>query len=109
MTATQGDLLADAGITQAEQNADADWLIAARKVVWVLIQQGQPFTTDDVWRRLALQDVQTHEPRALGSVMKAAARAGYIRNSGEYVKSTRPDCHSRPVPKWVVVRKAEAA
>jgi hypothetical protein len=103
---TQGDLLAEVGIDQAAAHADEVWLKTARRVVWWLIQDGQPFTTDECWARLAALDVSTHEPRALGAVLRAAARAGLIRASGEYRKTTRPEAHSRPVPVWVPVRRA---
>ena len=105
---TQGDLLAQEAIGQAEQNADKAWLDTARRVVWQFIKEGQPFTTDLVWERLDALDVHTHEPRALGAVMRSAARAGFLTNTGSYFKSTRPECHSRPVPLWLP-RSAEAA
>lgn len=98
---TQGDLLAQDGMDRAEDHADDTWLLAAKRVVWDLIQLGQPFTTDAVWERLDALGVRTHEPRALGAVMRAAASAGYLTNTGSYFKSQRPDCHSRPVPLWL--------
>jgi len=39
----------------------------------------------------------------LGAVMKAMARDGAIRATGEYRKSSRVDCHARPVAVWRVV------
>ena len=105
---TQGDLLAEEAIQQAEAHADKAWLDAARRTVARLAELGIPFTTDAVWEQLDALDVHTHEPRALGAVMRQAARDGLLTNSGRYVKSTRADCHSRPVPVWLP-RKAEAA
>ena len=105
----QGDLLAQEAIEQAEAHADKQWLEEARRVVWALIRAGQPFTTDDVWDRLDALDVHTHEPRALGAVLRAASRAGLVVNSGAYVKSRRPECHSRPVPRWFPQRQQEVA
>jgi hypothetical protein len=35
-------------------------------------------------------------------VMKAMARDGKIRATGEYRKSDRVDCHARPVAVWRV-------
>lgn len=106
MTGTQGDLLADAALQQVEQAADAAWLAAAKNVVWQLIKEGEGFTTDHVWERLDALGVHTHEPRALGAVMRAAARAGWISNTGSYFKSGRPGCHSRPIPLWLPKRRA---
>lgn len=106
MTATQGDLLADAAIAQAEEHADRVWLSAAKQIVWDLIKDGRPFTTDDCWARLDTLDVVTHEPRALGAVLRAAAKAGYIEQTGEYVATARPKAHSRPIPYWKPKRRA---
>lgn len=105
----QGDLLAAQAIEQVEEHADSEWMTAAKHVLWKIIQHGEDFTTDLMWERLNAMDVHTHEPRAMGAVMRAAARAGLIATTGEYVKSSRPDCHSRPIPVWRPKRKAAAA
>ena len=108
MTAVQGDLLLDVALQKAEAHADATWLRAARQVVWDLIKADEPFTTDDCWAKLDALGVVTHEPRALGAVIRAAAKAGYIQTTG-YRKTTRPEAHSRPIPVWLPTRKANAA
>lgn len=105
----QGDLLADEGMARAEAGADEGWLRAAKHVVWQLIREGQPFTTDVVWYRLEALGVSTSEPRALGAVIKAASAGGFLRSTGVYDKSTRPECHSRPVLRWQPVRQGAAA
>lgn len=104
----QGDLLADEAIAQAEDHADEAWLQAAKRVVWDLIKAGEPFSSDDCWARLDLLDVHTHEPRALGAVLRTAARHGWIVNSEMYVKSSRAVNHSRPVPLWLPTNKKAA-
>lgn len=105
----QGDLLAAQALDKVEANADPAWLGVAKRVVWQLVREGEPFTTDDCWVRLSALGVTTHEPRALGAVIRAAARAGFIRSTGEYRKTSRPEAHSRPIPVWLPVRKADAA
>lgn len=105
----QGDLLAAQAIEQVAEHADPAWLDNARRVVWQLIKEGQPFTTDDCWSRLTSLGSTTHEPRAMGAVMRAAARAGLIATTGEYVKTSRPEAHSRPIPVWQPKQKASAA
>jgi hypothetical protein len=104
----QGDLLLEAALEKAERHANQVWLHAARQVVWQLIKAGEPFTTDDCWAHLDTLGVATHEPRALGVVMRAAAKAGLIRKAG-YRNTTRPEAHSRPIPLWEPIRKADAA
>jgi hypothetical protein len=89
-------------IDQVEQNANPDWMQVARLAVVSLAKSGQPFTADDVWDRLATESAVTHEPRALGAVMRNVAAAGLIRTTGAYVKSRRRETHYRPVAVWVL-------
>ena len=91
---------------RAADHASTTWLSAAKQVVWDLIREGEPFTTDAVWERLTQRQVSTHEPRALGAVMRAAVSGGYLQASGNYFKSQRPEAHSRPVPLWIPLWKA---
>lgn len=99
---TAGDVLRDQALDAVEQAADDAWLRACRLVVGSLVRQGVPFSTDDCWARLT--HVHTSEPRAMGAVIRAFKNAGLITPSGRYVKSDRPEAHSRPVCMWVPVR-----
>lgn len=108
MTATQGDLLADEGAQRAMSGADEGWLRAAKHVVWQLIQEGQPWTTDQIWYRLEALGVTTQEPRALGAVVRSAQRKGFIQQVG-YRPTTRPEAHARPIPIWLATGKRSAA
>jgi hypothetical protein len=95
----QGDLLAQQGMDAAVAGADEGWLRAAKQELAALIQSRQPWTTDIVWFRLEALGVETPEPRALGGLIRSAARAGLIVQRG-YTPSTRPECHARPVSVW---------
>lgn len=98
---TQGDLFAQAAIEDAEENADARWLTAARSVTMQVAHELATFTTDDVWAELDRREVpRPREPRVLGAVTRALSRARFMVQTGEYVKSTRPETHSRPIPVW---------
>lgn len=76
-------------LDRVERGSDATWVAAANSAVDDLAHAGKPFTTDDVWDLLADRRVaEPREPRALGPVMKDAARAGRIRLEG-YATSRR--------------------
>lgn len=90
----------DHAIDTVEANAHDEWLATADRIVRHLAAVGLPFTTDDVWSRLDARGVTTHEPRALGAVIRKAARRGLIATTGDYRKSVRPECHARPVAVW---------
>ncbi len=96
---TQGDLFdasiaRDEAIDRVSANADPTWMKEARSVVLSIVGA---FTTDDVWSRLL---TRPHEPRALGAVLRDLQAEGHIEPTGNYVPSTRPECHARPVRQW---------
>ena len=92
---------ADEAIARAGSNADSGWVRAALDAVRSLALARSRFTTDDVWELLERRGVQaTHEPRALGAVIRMASKSGIIRATGQYVKSKRVECHGRPIMIW---------
>lgn len=104
MSTQQLDLLAitNEAIGRARDHADTPWLRDAYKAVKTLAGWGQPFTTDDVWALLEKVSIAaTHEPRALGAVMRQAQREGLIRSTGTWQKTTRPQAHTRPCAVWI--------
>lgn len=102
MTPRQLDLdaafvAADLALVDVEANAAPTWLDVARGIVRAM-PPGHEFTTDDVW--VSLGDVRTHEPRAMGAVMRGLQRDGVIVNTRQYRPSERAECHARPIPVW---------
>lgn len=92
-------LLADA-LERVDANADDRWRAAAREAVRAVAERGGYFTTDDVWHELERTGSVTHDGRALGSVVKWAAKQGLCAGTDEYRPSRRPECHQRPVKVW---------
>jgi hypothetical protein len=82
-----------------EANADLNWMAAAHTAVALLAMNCDEFTTDEMWAALREVDA-THEPRAMGAVMRAAARHGLIVKTDRVRNSVRPECHARPVAIW---------
>jgi hypothetical protein len=101
----QGDLL-DALAAQAEaierveRHADADWKDHVLDVIWGLAAYRAELTSDDVWRLLGQEGPATHEPRALGAMLKKAAGEGWVTPTDTYRPSARAACHARPVRVW---------
>lgn len=98
--AKTGAQLRDEAIQQVEEHADPDWKDVAYRVVATLTETMSEFTTDDVWYELQRSPNSTHEPRALGAVMRRAARDGLIVPTDRYRESTRPICHRSPKRVW---------
>lgn len=87
-------------IERVERNADEQWKRYTLGVIQGLAMMGGEFTTDDVWQQLEGAPVQTHEPRAMGAVIKQAAAAGFIKATDGWATSQRPECHGRPIKVW---------
>ena len=91
-----GRVAAEEALVAVYHGADADWLRKAQAVVRDLAAAGHPFTTDDVWKRVA----SPPEPRAIGAVVRWAVQAGLIVNTHTTRTSHRAECHGRPVTVW---------
>jgi hypothetical protein len=91
---------ANEALAKVEAHADPDWKDRARGIIHELARVRVEFTTDDVWKELALAGVETHEPRALGALMREAAGAHIIAATDRYRPSARVACHGRPVRVW---------
>jgi len=90
----------DEAVARAGAHADRHWKQQAKQAVLWLAHHRDEFTSDDVWRLLEGRAV-THEPRALGSVLRSMAKAGVISKSDRVVNSRRAECHARPVAVWL--------
>jgi hypothetical protein len=90
----------DEALERVEENAHADWLMAAEWAVTGLAFNYEEFTSDDIWKAVNEQGFSTHEPRAMGAVMVKAARAGMIAPTDRWVQSKRTACHGRPIRVW---------
>jgi hypothetical protein len=112
----QGDLLnlaaamaaRDEAVTRVGQHADPDWVEQTLDVIYCLAVSRSQITTDDIWQTVG-EVAATHEPRALGAVMRQAARLGYVKATDRYVPSARAACHARPVRVWESLIRPGAA
>ena len=91
---------ADAAIADVDAHADPDWKAAARGAIATIAARRRLFTTDDVHEVLDNLGVTTHEPSALGAVMRRAQADGLIEPTADHRPSTRVECHGRPLRVW---------
>jgi hypothetical protein len=94
----EGQERQEQGIRAAVRHADPTWLGDALSVVHYLARTRRDLTTDDVWGLLGNR--VPAEPRALGGVMRRAARKGWIRVSDRWRLSDRAENHRRPIRVW---------
>ena len=88
-------------LVTVEKNANAQWKIDVFTAINSVARRLKSFTSDDVWKELeGLAASSTHEPRALGAIMRLAAARGVIVPTDSYRPSCRVACHARPVRVW---------
>lgn len=97
----EGQRLKEEAIDRVERNAAEEWKRVAYEAVRMVCNQRQEFTTDDVWR--LLRD-KPDEPRAMGAIMRQAARSGLCYKTDRVIESAIPTCHRRPVAVWRSLR-----
>jgi hypothetical protein len=96
-------------LQRVENNANEAWKDKAYQIVQRLCATRADFTTDEIWEELKKTDEHTHEPRAIGAIVMRAARARLCEPTDRYKKSTRPECHRRPIQVWKSLSIGRAA
>ena len=96
-------LITDEAINRADEHANKDWVRAALQAGETLAYRFERLTTDDIWFEMedSHPDLSTHEPRAMGGVMRQLKSRGTIRPSTLYVKSERLSRHGAPIRVWM--------
>lgn len=87
-------------VAQVLQHAAPAWKEYVLATVKRVAETHREFTTDAVLDALTDAPVWTHELRALGPVMSAAARAGYIRPTDRLQNSHSVSRHKAPKRVW---------
>lgn len=90
----------DKAIAEVSAHANPDWRAYALRVVEDLAYRYEELTTDAVWRVLDASNFTTHDPRALGSIMRHACKEGWIAPTDRVMKTSRPEAHRRPIAVW---------
>ena len=92
--------LRDEAIAKGEANAKESWKKAASAAIAQVAMLYDTFTTDEVWMRLGKSSDSTHDPRAMGSIMRNAQKQGIIAPTTLWRNSARVSCHKRPSRVW---------
>lgn len=85
----------DAALHQVEANADAEWKEQALAAVRRTCEQLPDFISDDVWTTGGLDS--TREDRALGPIIRKAARMGWCVKTDRVRPSVRSRGSGKPV------------
>jgi hypothetical protein len=99
---SHGETLKNEGMEKAlNKESVSDWQDAVKLWAWRM-NAGHLFTSEDVTEKFGLPtgEVKTNKNNAVGAIMNAIAKKGVIRNTGNYVKSSRPSSHSAVIAVW---------
>ena len=89
------------GMSRAEAHADPQWKLDMIEAIRTVASRHKFLTSDEVWQELSNSYVSsTHDPRAMGSIMKKAASLGLIVQTEQYLPSKRVVAHARPIRVW---------
>jgi hypothetical protein len=89
---------ADKAIRRGSHAADPAWVAAANQIMWDLCASSVEFTTDEAMEALEELGVETHDPRALGGVVRRFLNKGLMTEVGT-TKSRRR--HGARIPIYV--------
>lgn len=98
--APTGPQLKEAGTALVRANSGL-WKDKAAAVIEQLAARKSEFTSDDLRdfaTKCGLED--PHHVNAWGAAMSAAAKRNVIQATGRFIRSNRPDAHSRMVGVW---------
>jgi len=92
---------AQVGIDRSYESALEIWKEKAHAALWRVANRGEEFTVDDIWIELDKDwtTFRPREPRAMGGVLRNAARSGLIIQVG-YAKTAQVSGHRHPISKW---------
>jgi hypothetical protein len=88
----------NAAIQQSEDNAEADWWDAGLRVVKSYAEQGSEFTANDILESLHFKNVKCHNKRAVGSLLLACKKKGWIKKTDKKVLSVHT--HATEISLW---------
>ncbi len=91
-------------LARVESAASPGWRRAADQAVVQCTAMYDEFTTDEVQDLIDQTGFTTHNDKALGPVMRAAARKGLIKNTRCNRSSNRASNNMRPKTIWATVK-----
>lgn len=83
-------------------DAAAEWREAAYEAIRGLASTRRPFTSEDVVAQVGLPagGVRTNRNNAVGAVMNASAKRGWIVKTGRHVTAKRKQLHAAELIEW---------
>lgn len=87
-------------IDRVSANADPNWKFLAIQATRKVAMQRETFTSEHVWAELVAEGSTTHEPKAMGGILRKAAQEGICEVTERFIKSSSRINHRRPLQIW---------
>ena len=99
---TTGQELKEQGIEKVLTAADLKWQSDVLYIIQQLVKKNRAFTAEDV-RKVAENCglPHPHHPNAWGGMLQTAAKRKWIKRTGNFIRSTRPDRHHGLLTEWI--------
>ena len=97
--ALASSLVTDRAIEKVAKNANQEWMEAAYKAVQSVASLLAEFSADDVAMAMP-KNVTTSDKRAMGAVLRQAAKDGLIRSTPRFTTCQRINQHRCPKRIW---------
>lgn len=97
---SDSDARREEAIDRVERNANEEWMEAAVAAGIRLAECTDSLVSEDIFTLLNEFPVGTHEPRAMGAVMRRLRKDGFIEPTDTFIKSPSPVGHGRPSRVW---------
>ena len=95
-----GQLALEDALIRVANGANPEWVQAASGALAQLARRLPELTADEVWEELADKHVDTPNGKAMGNIMRNAARARLITRTDRTVKTRRPTRNRGDVRVW---------
>jgi len=83
----------------AETHADMNWKEVAYLTAIQVATRQRTLVSEDVWDNMPA-GTETHEPRAMGAIMRRLRKDNIIVPTEQFIVSTSPKGHGRPSRVW---------
>lgn len=90
----------DKAISRVDAHADIEWKVKAYTIGEQIARENETMISEDIWDALTRNGFTTHEPRAMGAVMRKLNSRKVVEATDRFITSPSPLGHGRPTRVW---------
>lgn len=90
----------DKAINRVDAHADIEWKVKAYTIGEQIARANETMISENIWDALTRNGFTTHEPRAMGAVMRKLNSRKVVEATDRFIPSPSPLGHGRPTRVW---------